>query len=394
MKIYFKKLLSLGLLIALPSLAFSQIKPSIPFLDSELTEPVAITLVSIVFLLILMIAVLGQVLKATIQTFRSKIIKGPLMMNQLRNGSIILALALLLIPIALYSQSLESNVEVAMVGGISKMSFLILVGIISLEIIIIFMMLMFFKHLAQLRRPTAEMIEKIEVRKERQKLTWLERINNTKSLDAASEEAISLSHDYDGIGELDNPTPPWWNWMFIISVVVGIVYVWVLHVSKSVPLQIERLEIANERAEEAIQEYLASAGDLIDETNVTYLENSNDLSAGKQIFIQVCAACHGQEGGGGVGPNLVDDYWLHGGSIKDVFSMIKYGIPEKGMPSWQTQYSAHEIAQLASYIKSIGGNEVANPKEPEGELYVPTEEGKEESESVQEENIEQVAFNF
>lgn len=391
MKTYFKRWLSLGVLVSLPTFAFSQIKPDVPFLDSELTEPVAITLVSIIFLLIIMIAVLGQVLHSTIQTFRSKIIKGQLMTHQLRNSAALLGGVLLLIPVALYAQTSGSE-EVMLIGGISRMSFIILVSIISLELIIILLLIMMFRHFAQLRRPTAETIQRMKVKSERQKLTWLERINNTKSLDEASEKAISLNHDYDGIGELDNPTPPWWNWMFILSVIIGIVYVWMLHVSKSVPLQIERLEIANEKAEEAIQQYLASAGDLIDETNVTYLDGSNDLAAGKQIFVQVCAACHGQEGEGGVGPNLVDEYWLHGGDMKDVFSLIKYGVPEKGMPSWQNQYSAYEIAQLASYIKSIGGNEVANPKEPEGELYTPSAESTEET--ATENEVEELALNY
>ena len=87
------------------------------------------------------------------------------------------------------------------------------------------------------------------------------------------------------------------------------------------------------------------------------------------MFKASCAACHGQLGEGTVGPNLTDDYWLHGGSVQDVFKSIKYGWVEKGMKSWKEDLSPMQIAQVTSYIKSLKGTNPANAKAPQGDLY-------------------------
>ena len=74
-------------------------------------------------------------------------------------------------------------------------------------------------------------------------------------------------------------------------------------------------------------------------------------------------------GGGSVGPNLTDEYWLHGGGINNIFKSIKYGWPDKGMKSWKDDFSPNQIAQLASYIITLKGTTPAAPKEKQGELY-------------------------
>ncbi len=106
----------------------------------------------------------------------------------------------------------------------------------------------------------------------------------------------------------------------------------------------------------------------VDENTVKYLTDASDLEAGKQIFTTTCAACHLADGGGLVGPNLTDDYWLHGCSIKDIFKSITYGWPEKGMKSWKDDYSPLQIEQIASYVKSLHGTKPKTPKEPQGTL--------------------------
>ena len=97
-----------------------------------------------------------------------------------------------------------------------------------------------------------------------------------------------------------------------------------------------------------------------------------DIQAGKVLFVSKCAVCHAEHGGSsptGVGPNLADDHWIHGGSISDVFKSIKYGWPEKGMISWKDQFTPNQMAQLASFIKSIRGSNPAGAKEAQGNLY-------------------------
>lgn len=396
MRTLFNKILAIGMLLCIPSIGFAQIKSKTPFWDSELMEPVAITLVSIIILLLLTIGVMSKVLYAAIQTFRSKIIKGHPIYNIRKGSAMLLLVILVAVPVVIFANNMSGADASGMIAGISATSFYVLMSIVLLQIIIIFLLLMMFKNFSQLRRPVSlEVLEQEEARKKR---TWFERINKTRSFDEETEQAIALNHDYDGIVELDNPSPPWWNWFFILSVVYAVVYLWVLHVSKSVPMQIERLEIAYEKAEIAKQAYIEKMGAALDENSVVYLDSEADLSAGKQIFADVCAACHGPQGQGGVGANLIDDYWLHGGSIKDIFSLIKYGALEKGMPSWQDQYSPLQIAQVTSYIVSIRGSDVESGKEPEGTLYVPEEEGGNESENTEEDQEEEsnteVAFHM
>src|SRR5690606_37366055 len=148
-----------------------------------------------------------------------------------------------------------------LIGGLSTTSFYLLFGIILLEVLIILIMVGMFRFLAGLEKPKKA---KLKTRK----FAWFEKLNNTKSLDAESEAEISLGHEYDGIGELDNPTPPWWQWGFILSVVFGVAYMYVYHIGKTAPLQLEELAIANKKAEAAIKAHLAIAGNMVDETTV------------------------------------------------------------------------------------------------------------------------------
>jgi cytochrome c oxidase cbb3-type subunit 3 len=122
-------------------------------------------------------------------------------------------------------------------------------------------------------------------------------------------------------------------------------------------------------AAEEKEAYLKKAANKVDETTVTYLSDAASLEAGKKVFTTVCAACHMPDGGGNVGPNLTDTYWLHGGSIKDIFKTLKYGWPEKGMKSWKDDYSPQQLAQIASYVKSLQGTHPAKAKEPQGTIY-------------------------
>ena len=117
------------------------------------------------------------------------------------------------------------------------------------------------------------------------------------------------------------------------------------------------------------EEYLKTAASKVDENSVTYMTEAADLAKVKKIFGLSCAPCHGADAQGVVGPNLTDDYWLHQGGLKDIFKVIKYGVPEKGMKSWKDDFSPVQIAQLSSYIKSLHGSKPANAKEPQGELY-------------------------
>jgi cytochrome c oxidase cbb3-type subunit III len=104
----------------------------------------------------------------------------------------------------------------------------------------------------------------------------------------------------------------------------------------------------------------------VNENTVAALTDQQNLGVGKVIFLEKCAVCHGQKGEGGVGPNMTDDYWLHGGAIKNIFTTIKYGVPDKGMISWKEQLRPSEIQAVASYLLTLKGTNPPNPKAPQG----------------------------
>ena len=185
------------------------------------------------------------------------------------------------------------------------------------------------------------------------------------------EEKILLAgHEYDGIHELDNRMPPWLQFMFVGTLLFAIAYGLYYHAFGFGELQAQELE--SELAVAAIEKkaYVEKMGAGINEENVTLLTEGPGIKEGGVIFTEKCTACHAADGGGGVGPNLTDDYWIHGGDIKDVFKVIKYGVPEKGMISWEKQLPPQEMQKVASYVLAeLHGGKPAAPKAPQGELY-------------------------
>ncbi|MFT5386685.1 MAG: cytochrome c oxidase cbb3-type subunit 3, partial [Saprospiraceae bacterium] len=201
--------------------------------------------------------------------------------------------------------------------------------------------------------------EFLEVKKVNE-VPWWQRFSRimTDRVPLEKEEAILFDHEYDGIRELDNNLPPWWVYGFYLTIGISIFYMGYYHFSSHAKSSAELYAIEMQEAKEATDRHLAKQADKIDESNVVALTDVAALSDGKSVFDALCVACHLQSGGGSpvsVGPNLTDQYWLHGGGIKDVFKTIKYGVPEKGMISWKTQLRPAEILSVASYILSLQG---------------------------------------
>jgi cytochrome c oxidase cbb3-type subunit 3 len=192
------------------------------------------------------------------------------------------------------------------------------------------------------------------------------KLNQFKPLE--HEASIDTGHSYDGIHELDNVTPPWFKVAFIASIIFAFGYLYRYQVAKSAPSQIEEYNIEVAEAKVQQEEYLKNQKDNVDENSVVMLD-ADGVSSGAALFKTNCVACHGAQGQGGVGPNLTDDYWLHGGGIKDIFKTIKYGWQEKGMKSWKEDFSPVQMAQLASFVKSLKGTKPPTPKDPQGDLF-------------------------
>jgi len=201
------------------------------------------------------------------------------------------------------------------------------------------------------------------------------------------EGEIILDHNYDGIKELDNNLPPWWIYGFYATIVFALVYMVRYHVLGADDQFVE-YEIEYAEAAKAIEEYKKNAKDLVDVNTVELLTEASDLKAGKKIFEINCVACHMADGGGGIGPNLTDEYWILGGGIKNVFNTISEGgRAGKGMIAWKASLKPAEMAQVASYLLQFQGTTPANPKDPEGEIWVdesaPSEEGTEDGQETE-----------
>ena len=178
-----------------------------------------------------------------------------------------------------------------------------------------------------------------------------------------------MHHDYDGIRELDNVLPPWWVAMFWICVIYGFGYIGYYHVWDIGQTQLEEYETNVAYAEQQVAAFLARQGDQVDENNVAIIADEDKLSLGEAVYLGNCAACHGQKGEGGIGPNMTDKYWIHGGSVVDIFKTIKYGVPAKGMIAWKSQLRPSDIQNVASYILTMQGTNPPNGKEPQGEIF-------------------------
>lgn len=179
------------------------------------------------------------------------------------------------------------------------------------------------------------------------------------------EKKLLLDEEFDGIKELNNPIPAWFNWFFGVTIAFALLYLLIYHVWKIADLQEQEYEKEMQIAEIQKEEYLKKVANSIDEKNVTLVTDAKQLQTGQDLYKANCASCHGQKGEGLVGPNLTDRYWLYGGKISDVFKTIKYGT-NKGMPSWQKQLNPLQIQQITSYIHSLKGSNPPNAKEPQG----------------------------
>ncbi|WP_291724445.1 cbb3-type cytochrome c oxidase N-terminal domain-containing protein [Bernardetia sp.] len=189
---------------------------------------------------------------------------------------------------------------------------------------------------------------------------------------AKPERAVLMNHDYDGIQELDNDLPPWWKYGFYLTIVMGVIYLYVY--ANGIALDSPKeYEVAVQEGNILKAQYLADMANAINENNVE-LADVAGVTKGMSIYAKKCKTCHGGKAEGLSGPNLTDEYWLHGGDIRSVYKTIKYGVTSKGMIAWQDQLSPQEIQQVASFVLSLQGSNPPNAKDPQGEKYEPIKE--------------------
>jgi cytochrome c oxidase cbb3-type subunit III len=328
------------------------------------SNQLAILLVVMTAVLAFVIWGLGQVLV---------VLTRQLMEKNKRAGNVMSAVVLVMLMLAAQSAPAQTTaaVDVAKVvpnyGGLSSSSFNMFLVVIVAEVAAIIFLLV------AIRRIYAELIPaKPEAETQQSALRqWWSRMDKklfTKAVPVAKEADVMLDHDYDGIRELDNALPPWWKYGFYITIVVGFIYLLNFHVfgnGKS-PAQEYAAEMNQARIEKELFE--ANNKDKIDENNVPMADETG-LAKAKEIFKAKCLSCHGELGQGGAGPNLTDDYWLHKGSLNDIYRSIKLGYPDKGMQSWSNDYTPKEMSFLASYIKTMRGTNPPGAKAAQGDLF-------------------------
>ncbi len=258
--------------------------------------------------------------------------------------------------------------EVPNYGGLSASTYYFFLTVLGMEVLVILFLAF------SIRRMYTELLPEVDksIKQKSPLANWWGNLDKkifTKAVPVEKEADVLLDHDYDGIKELDNSLPPWWKYGFYVTIGVGLVYLLNFHVLGNGLNPTQEYAAEMEKAKIEKEAYEATNKDRIDETHVP-MADAAGITAGKALFEANCVACHLKDGGGNVGPNLTDDYWLHKGSLNDIYHTIKYGYADKGMQAWGGSFSEKEISYLASFVKSLRGTKPAVAKAQQGDFYV------------------------
>ena len=346
--------------------------------ESSMSNPFVVLMVIIILFLGLIIAILARLVLGAAFIKRDREKKESESKSGQGTVTAIITTVLLFLSVGLFAQDKAPDASAASsaINGLAPTAYYAITSVAFLELIVIIALLLMLRSFLGIERK-ALLLAASRADAGVPQESWWDKFNKFKPLQ--QEATIDLGHNYDGIRELDNRLPPWWLYGFYITILFAAIYLYRYHVAHSAPLPHEQYELDVAAADKAKAEYLKKAANNIDESSVKLLTDPASLAGGKQIFETSCFPCHGKFGEGLVGPNLTDDYWLHGGSVNDVFKTIKYGYPEKGMKSWKDDFSPVQIAQVASYIKSLHGTNPPNGKAPQGTLY---QEGDDKNDST------------
>lgn len=337
-----------------------------PVKQSVYTSPIFYALATVALLLLIFITQLGTILKTVAKNYA----KGDnSAWDKMKSLAIIIGLSAIsngaFAQTAMVAPAPEATPVLDFLhDGFGYNAINALAVIIMVELFAIFYMVRMIRLFMVKEKELAPLEEKVVVAS----VFW-DKFNASVAVE--SEQAVMTDHEYDGIRELDNALPPWWKYGFYFTIVWAGIYLAYYHVSNG-PSSEQEYKAQIEEGVRQVEEYRAKAKNLVDETNVTFLADAGDLASGKAIFVQYCAVCHNADGGGIVGPNLTDKFWIHGGDVKDIFKTIKYGIQGKGMKSWQQELSPVMMAQVSSYVKTFQGTTPASPKAPEGPEWIET----------------------
>lgn len=289
---------------------------------------------------------------------------------------LIFVFALLLSFFSGFAQTETESVSEVSLWDDPMLKFYIIVGFVFVVAILVMLvalyMLQVLNYMA--KQASRERAERLGIPYKEEPSIWARLWKESNDFVPMEKEAdITLEHVYDGIRELDNHLPPWWKWMFYATIVFAGVYMVVYHMSDTLPLPLKEYETELAMADEQARKLKASSpAAAIDETTVQLITDANALADGKTTFLNNCASCHRKDGGGDIGPNLTDQYWKHGGSIQDIFKVVRHGVQGTNMIAWEGFISPEKMQNVSSYVLSLQGSNPENGKKPEGDLYKPT----------------------
>lgn len=189
------------------------------------------------------------------------------------------------------------------------------------------------------------------------------------------DELVESHQDNDGIREYDNPLPMWFLYLFLGSIVFACLYFaywyghgWATARTAGVGMNLGSSGAAYMASVRKAEARMAEAATVEPqgEALLAVLKAPASISKGEALYRTTCAACHGDQGQGVVGPNLTDAFWIHGGKPEAVLASVASGYPEKGMPAWKPTLGPEKVRLITAYVLSLKGRPVANPKAPQG----------------------------
>jgi cytochrome c oxidase cbb3-type subunit 3 len=186
-------------------------------------------------------------------------------------------------------------------------------------------------------------------------LLW---VTARKKVAAAGDNTTGHVWDED-LREMNNPLPRWWMWMFVISIVFGMIYLaaypglgsykgelrWTSTGEHATEMAQAEKELAPLYAQFTARKIEELAGD------------ANAMAIGERLFMNNCAQCHGSDARGGKGfPNLADGDWLHGGSPEKIVETITKGRVGQMPPMAAAVGSPDDVKNVANYVLSLSNS--------------------------------------
>ena len=194
-------------------------------------------------------------------------------------------------------------------------------------------------------------------------------MSETNSQNPAQEQynAPLRAHEFDGIREFDNKLPMWWLWTFFGAIIFSVGYWFHYEVFHTGPGQIQAYETEVAKAKALQDKLIAETMDLSADGLLKMSKDPEAIARGLAVFNATCVACHLADGSGSIGPNLTDNYWLHGGGATQIYKTVVEGVPLKGMQAWGPVLGPKRVADVSVYLLTIKGTNKKG-KKPEGKL--------------------------